>query len=146
MRLYGRCMLLRVPLCWRISLPCLCPVCRSLPCHLRACRISHIALFLRAVCGIYHCHFLKALPFIIIAVTKPSTGRGIVPGFDFPAKANTIKLLVLWSDGRIVAWSSPLRLVQLITRSPRDLEPHVAEFSLTTLSKKGGAVSAISPM
>jgi len=81
-----------------------------------------------------------------MAVTKPSTGRGIVPGFDFPAKANTIQLLVLWSDGKIAAWSSSLRLVELITCGPRDLEPHVVKSPLTTLSKKGVAVSAVSPM
>jgi len=34
--------------------------------------------------------------------------------------------------------------VQLITRGPRDLEPYVVKSPLTTLSKKGGAVSAVS--
>jgi len=80
-----------------------------------------------------------------------SIWRGIVPSFDFPAKANTVQLLVLWSVDRIVAWSSQLRLVQLITRGPRDLEPHVVKFPLTMLSKKGGVyglgfVSVVSPV
>jgi hypothetical protein len=31
-----------------------------------------------------------------------------------------------------------------MTRGPRDSEPHVVESPLTTLSKKGGAASAVS--
>jgi len=83
-----------------------------------------------------------------MAMMDPSSGRGVVPYFVLPAKANRIQLLMLRSVGRIatVRLVLTLRSPQLITRSPGTLEPHIAESPLTALSKKGGAVRAVSAL